>query len=221
MLAVDKVPNLFSYVVAYDSGFAPNPFHGFCTLATCKPDIRHAAVVGDWVIGTGSANKKTKRGGYLVHAMRVTETISTSDYWQDARFQKKKPTFGGSWLQASGDNIYEPICEGQWKQLHSYHSNSDGSQRMDHTIKDTRVPRILISEDFIYFGAHGPKIPDEVAMFKEISLVKKGIGRLKIENQNLINNFESWLNSLGVKGFCGEPWDWGSRLVKDNRDCKT
>lgn len=25
----------FSYIVARDYGFAPNPFHGFCTLANC------------------------------------------------------------------------------------------------------------------------------------------------------------------------------------------
>lgn len=42
---------LYSYVVARDFGFAPNPFHGYCTLATCKPDIRATASVGDWVIG--------------------------------------------------------------------------------------------------------------------------------------------------------------------------
>lgn len=32
--------NLFSYIVACDSGFSPNPFWGICTLACCKPRIR-------------------------------------------------------------------------------------------------------------------------------------------------------------------------------------
>ena len=45
---------IYSYVVARDYGFAPNPFYGCCTLATCKPIIRRMAQVGDWVIGTGS-----------------------------------------------------------------------------------------------------------------------------------------------------------------------
>jgi hypothetical protein len=40
---------IYSYVVRYDSGFAPNPFYGYCTLATCKPDIRRGAEVGDLV----------------------------------------------------------------------------------------------------------------------------------------------------------------------------
>lgn len=27
---------IFVYVVKFDSGFAPNPFHGWCTLACCQ-----------------------------------------------------------------------------------------------------------------------------------------------------------------------------------------
>ena len=34
---------LFSYVIEHDLGFAPNPFHGVCTLACCKPQIRKIA----------------------------------------------------------------------------------------------------------------------------------------------------------------------------------
>ncbi len=45
---------IYSYVVRYDAGFAPNPFGEFSTLATCKPRIRKKIQVGDWVIGTGS-----------------------------------------------------------------------------------------------------------------------------------------------------------------------
>lgn len=30
----------YEYVMTNDSGFAPNPFHGACTLACCKPKIR-------------------------------------------------------------------------------------------------------------------------------------------------------------------------------------
>lgn len=208
---------LFSYVVAYDSGFAPNPFHGYCTLATCKPEIRKKAKVGDWVLGTGSANKAINRGGYLVHAMRVTEVISTADYWDDPRFKNKKPRFGGSWLMASGDNIYEPTINGNWKQLPSYHSTPQGEQRQDHTNKDTRVPRILVSDDFAYFGATGPKIPDHIADNTDERLIKQGMGHFKINNDDMIHAFESWIKDLGKTGFCGEPWDWHTRIKNDKR----
>jgi hypothetical protein len=35
---------LFTYTIPYDDGAAPNPFHGICTLAICKPSIRRVAV---------------------------------------------------------------------------------------------------------------------------------------------------------------------------------
>ena len=62
---------LYSYVVARDFGFAPNPFYGFCTLGTCKPKIRRSAKVGDWIVGTGS--KTRRRARHIVFVMRVTE----------------------------------------------------------------------------------------------------------------------------------------------------
>ena len=80
---------LYSYVVASDTGLAPNPFHSFCTLALCKPQVRKAAEVGDWVIGTGS--KRNGRDGFLVYAMRVTEILTFNEYWRDARFLAKRP----------------------------------------------------------------------------------------------------------------------------------
>jgi hypothetical protein len=52
---------LHSYVVARDYGFAPNPFFGVCTLATCKPLIRRIAHIGDWIVGTGSKKRKREK----------------------------------------------------------------------------------------------------------------------------------------------------------------
>ena len=95
---------LHSYVVARDYGFAPNPFFGVCTLATCKPIIRSVAAIGDWVMGTGS--KQWNREHHVVYAMRVTESMTFEQYWNDPRFQKKKPNLRGSKKQAFGDNIY-------------------------------------------------------------------------------------------------------------------
>jgi hypothetical protein len=60
---------VFSYIVARDFGFAPNPFFGWCTLATCKLEIRRTAQIGDWVLGTGSAG--SGHAGRAVYAMRV------------------------------------------------------------------------------------------------------------------------------------------------------
>lgn len=42
---------VFTYVLDHDTGFAPNPFHGWCTLAGCKPVIRRTARIDDWIVG--------------------------------------------------------------------------------------------------------------------------------------------------------------------------
>lgn len=196
---------LHSYIVAYDSGFAPNPFNGVCTLATCKPEIRKRACIDDWVIGTGSNRLGVRRGGFLVYAMRVQETLTFSEYWNDPRFQKKKPNIFGSYRMACGDNIYSPDqVHGGWQQLNSYHSQDDGLPFMTHINRDTSVDRVLISNDFVYFGAEGPEVPDAL---KDAGLVLAGRGRLKVTDAVKIAAFESWLEQLGVKGYQGRPFD--------------
>ena len=77
---------LYSYVVTVDTGFAPNPFHGVCTLACCKPDIRRTAKEGDYVVGLGPKHL----GNRLVYAMQVTEIMDLDSYWNDERFRIKR-----------------------------------------------------------------------------------------------------------------------------------
>ncbi|WP_420723120.1 hypothetical protein [Hwanghaeella sp. LZ110] len=205
--------SLFSYVVRYDSGFAPNPFFGFCTLATCKPDIRKAAQKGDWIVGTGSASKAINRGGHLVFAMRVSETPSTAEYWSDSRFKRKRASLYGGLMVASGDNIYEPIEMG-WKQLNSYHSNPNGTPNHDHIRRDTSVQRVLVSDRFIYCGAQGDRLPDRFQPDGEFPVVMTGIGYRRKKNLKIIAAFEEWFETLPETGLRGEPWDW---LHRNNR----
>ena len=67
---MSSLPRIYSYKLSRDYGFAPNPFHGICTLATCKPQIRKGAQVGDLIIGCGS--KELKMQGKIIFAMRVS-----------------------------------------------------------------------------------------------------------------------------------------------------
>src|SRR5438034_11308809 len=116
---------LYSYVIARDYGFAPNPFFGFCTLATCKPMIRKTAQVGYLIIGTGS--KTCGMVGVLVYVMKVAETVTYDQYWEDPRFRVKRPNLRGSLKQAYGDNIYHRNPETcGWIQENSHHSLPDG-----------------------------------------------------------------------------------------------
>jgi hypothetical protein len=203
------VPAIYSYVVRYDSGFAPNPFYGFCTLATCKPGIRANAQVGDWIVGSGSANRSVQRGGHLVYAMRVTETMSFHRYSIDSRFEKKKPFRKGSRKQSCGDNIYfRKGNETKWSQRDSFHSNPDGSLHPRHVARDTGVDRVLISEDFVYFGGAGPKIPKALRDSSGRPLCKAGIGQSKFEDDALTQAFENWIQGISQGGYQGPPFEW-------------
>lgn len=200
--------SLYSYVVRYDSGFAPNPFYGYCTLATCKPGIRNAAQIGDWVVGCGSAARGVNLGGRLVYSMRITEILSTAAYWQGARFTKKRPMRRGSRKQSCGDNIYYPTDDG-WGQLDSFHSRPDGTPDPQHIARDTGTNRILVSTDYAYFGGDAPKFPAALRDFNGTDVCKSGIGLKKLEDPELIEHFEAWVGTLGT-GLCGFPQEWMS-----------
>jgi len=200
---------IHSYVVRYDSGFAPNPFYGYCTLATCKPDIRESARVGDWVIGSGSADRSVNRGGHLVYGMRVTEVLTFDQYSTDSRFESKKPFRNGSRKQSCGDNIYfRQNANSAWRQRDSFHSNDDGAIKIEHVTRDTGVNRVLISNDFIYFGGTGPEIPEELRDDRDRHLCKSGRGRTCFEDPQLIAQMEYWIRSLGGWGYQGAPFEW-------------
>lgn len=202
---------LFSYVVRYDSGFAPNPFYGFCTLATCKPDIRKKAQIGDWIVGTGSANQRINRGTRLVYAMKVTETHNFHGYWNDKRFRKKRPMRNGSHKQSSGDNIYFQNQDNTWSQLDSFHTNSDGSLKSEHMNRDTRTDRILISDHYYYFGGEGPIIPEQFRDPYHYDICRKVRQRKPLNDEDLIAEFIGWLHSYEESGYRGSPLDWINR----------
>jgi hypothetical protein len=197
---------LYSYVVARDFAFAPNPFHGFCTLATCKPDIRRTAQVGDWITGTGA--KRKGRDGHLVYAMRVTETMSLEEYWDDPRFEVKRPNLRGSKKQAFGDNIYHRGREGDWVQENSHHSLRNGSPNPENVDHDTRVDRVLISDHFAYWGGEGPEIPVRFRDFDGVDVCLGRQGHRCNFPEDLLTEFVAWLEGLGMSCYAGRPQDW-------------
>lgn len=196
---------LFSYVVARDFGFAPNPFFNVCTLATCKPGIRRLAQVGDWVIGTGTAQHK--RASYLVYAMNVTEAMTFNEYWNDPRFQQKKPNLRSSKKLAFGDNIYSRPTGGAWCQLNSHHSFADGSPNPANIANDTQADRMLIGNEFVYWGGSGPKIPAQFRNFDGFDICA-GRGHKSKFPDALIAAFVDWIQKSGARGYTGKPLDW-------------
>lgn len=102
---------VYSYVVDHDNGYAPNPYFGLCTLCKFRErpegrrNIVELAKEGDWVIGTGGANKRTSAGhGRLIYAMRVHKKFTRWEYFTDSRFEQKKPVKTCIYKLTRGDN---------------------------------------------------------------------------------------------------------------------
>jgi hypothetical protein len=190
---------LYSYVVRYDVGFAPNPFFGCCTLATCKPDIRKSANVGEWIIGLGSARYGLT--GRLVFVMKVDEIITFDKYWNDSRFRAKRPRFDSGAYHAYGDNIYHRDAQsGSWIQARSRHSAKNGQPNASNIVHDTgKTENVLVGNEFIYFGGQGPRIP---ARFSNLIVVRGNKSRF---SETFINSVIAWIRSMNTSGYQAAP----------------
>lgn len=191
---------LYSYVVTHDTGFSPNPFFGYCTLACCKPAIRRSAQVGDWIVGLTPKS----RGNRVVYFMQVDEIKdSFAAYWRDRRFARKKPRYDRTLAMKCGDNIYEPKSDGTYRQLRSTHSDG-GRENPVKKARDLGGKRVLISENFTYFGSQAIELP--------ATLENLVVGRghkcrfTQTEQSNLIDFIFEW----GLKGVQAAPGGWSS-----------
>lgn len=192
---------LYSYIVADDAGFAPNPFHEYLTLACCKPGIRRTAQEGDYVVGLGPKHT----GNRVVYAMRVTDTLDFDCYWHDRRFRNKRPKVAAGGEKAVGDNIYHwNERTGQWQQETSCHSQKNGQQDWERTCKDVSGEKVLISSDFIYWGGKGPCLPPNLR-----GLIVGRAHRSK-SNEKHIFGFVEWFEEWKKRGYgrLGPPTKW-------------
>ena len=153
---------VFSYIVSKDFGYAPNPFHGVCTLACCKPAVRRSAQPGDLIFGLTTK----ERGSRLVYGMLVTERLTFEQYWHDPRFRSKQPDMtSAKGVDRRGDNHYEPVGDHVFRQHPSRHSNPDGSvneKQMSIDLGPDRRNPVLVGERFCYFGQEAIQLPSEL-----------------------------------------------------------
>jgi hypothetical protein len=199
---------VYSYLIEHDLGLAPNPFGRYCTLAVCKPDIRKSKVlaIGDWIIGTGSKAIEEATGkklvGKLIYAMEITEKISLEDYWEDFRFQYKKPIMNGTLVTMFGDNFYHKDENGNWIQEDSSHCKQDGTCHSEHLKKDIGGKNVLISENFYYFGDSASKIPNELIDCCHVTQGQKKV------HPPLAVDLINWIKTNFKTGINGDPLNW-------------
>ena len=198
---------LFSYVVLYDVGFAPNPFHGFCSLACCKPRIRKKADIGDLIVGTTST-----KGGVdpkLLYIMKVTDSTDFSNYWSNTKFIDKKPDLERSVKYCVGDNIYHKV-KGNWVQENSRHTNLDGTTNKENLNTDTGANKVLLSTNFVYWGANAIPVPGFLRCgIPSEDIVHKGQGHKEAcFSPTFIKEVEEWFKDLPDRGIQGFPTEW-------------
>ena len=96
---------VWSYVITYDGGSAPNFDPPAVTLVVCKPRIRKNAREGDLVLAFNgrplAANPHSLRWAGIVE-----KVVPMEQYWEDSRFRAKRPgrsptpdNFGSSTFQ--------------------------------------------------------------------------------------------------------------------------
>jgi hypothetical protein len=193
---------LYSHVIKNDTGLAPNPFHGFCTSAVCTPShMRAKAERDDWLIGNSPIADQNR----LVYAMRISDVISMDSYFNDPRFQQKKPHPDGDASVQCGDNLYYTENDGNWRRLPSRFHNDCGSFIKD-VGKNFRGRPVFVSQHFYYFGDCRVCIPHELAgVIKDRQGIKRTTDRLAYD-------FVKWLEANHKPGVTGRPTN-----MSDNR----
>ncbi len=193
---------LYSYVLRYDDGAAPNPFWGTCTLTICKPDIRRKASVGDWVIGTGSKNSRLKDGNTydlsdsVVYAMRVTKKLPLADYDKYCRqhLVKKIPKwFNRDFRLRMGDCIYDYTTLNPPTLRKSVHNQ-------DNVKRDLGGQFSLLSKHFYYFGDEPRPLPQELK-----HIIRRGQKHLVFDDQATIKKFEEWISKFTKNKLYSQP----------------
>lgn len=170
---------LFSYVGAYDTGFAPHVQDAMLSLATCKPRIRASAQKGDWIAGT--AGRRYSASNFrLVYLAEITEEpmpIETYDRMHpERRSSPAKPT---------GDSIYylDAVTESVQQRANPWHGPAE-------IVHDLGGRNVLLSRRFVYFGPAMPDIP------ADLDIVKAGPGHRSNFSQPQIEHVISWVQSI-------------------------
>jgi hypothetical protein len=163
--APKNTPELFSYIVRYDDGAAPNPYWGTCTLVICKPAIRRKANVGDWIVGLGSKANPTRvnYSGKIVYVMKVTRKMTMEAYnrYTNERLHNKIPVTPApgvklrrdskEWRLRLGDSIYDFSQKGK--------PQRPGVHKRKNRITDMSGENALLSSEFVYFGDRAIPLP--------------------------------------------------------------
>jgi hypothetical protein len=161
--------------------------------------------------------KELRATGRCIFAMRVTDHLRFDEYWNSDRFISKRAVRHGSRRTMMGDNIYHTDPKtGKWLQEDSVHSQPDGKQDPDNTNHDTQTDRILLSEEFYYFGENAPLVPTKLL---QKTGYKNGRGHRVFDEEDC-QSLLSWVKKQAghqVNRILGDPF----QFMSDKRFSRT
>jgi len=152
--------------------------------------------VGDWLIGTGGASKRSAGHGKLVYAMLVTEKLAREKYFSDSRFAQKKPV----------------------KTSTSTYERKRGDNKRPRKAFEKREQFVLVSRHFFYFGNNAIDIP---AKFRRRGFEKKGPGFRCPSDPADVCRFVDWLEKERKPGKHGKPCQKLIDKPKGSKRCKS
>lgn len=196
-------PTLFSYVVRYDDGAAPNPYGGVCTLVICKPVIRRTAEKGDWIVGLGSKSNPVKKdySGRIVYVMKITEKMTMKEYdeYTKERLPEKIPDLSSAdKYRRLGDSIYNFSLKGI--------PQRPGVHKRKNRKTDMSGKFALLSKEFVYFGDQTILPPPSLK-----GILHSYRGHRSTMNGPYVNDFLAWWKTNRT--------DFASRRVRGEPQC--
>lgn len=185
---------VISYVVASDTGLAPNIMGGICTLTVCKPVIRRVAKKGDLIVGFSTARDDRHK---VIYAMYVDEKILYEDYFNDSRFQCKKPIY-----LSNGDNFFSK----NQNQLQIAFKNAAHYGKEIAIQRDLKTPFSIVGKQFWYFGRNAPILPIALHGTKLTLNDTYRRGHRITTTPTSIDTLQKWLHHF-PSGVHGKPRD--------------
>lgn len=187
-----KLKRAWSYVINTDRGSAPNYDGPAVTLAICKPRIRRGAKLGDLVVGFNGV-ALSSRPNSLRWAGQVGEVMTLEDYWEDSRFNLKRPG-----TSKTPDNIYR-LSRGI---IHQVPNSSHDCCNIE---TDLNGRNTLIFSKAWHFGEEGPDPPEYFGL--HVPMNARRTEPLRQIPQSIRAPLLAWLDhhDLGLPALSAKP----------------
>ena len=163
----DHMPQrLFVYKLTHDNGAAPCvDGDELLTLAICKPLIRKTARLGDLIFGF--AANSLSRDNRLIYIARVTAVELDGDYYDKVMYEHRP------------DRIYIRGDDGHFSIRSDARFHEDGTliRRDIGLFPEYAKARVLISDDFRYFGSAPGAPAVELGPYPQIIEMIRSLGQ--------------------------------------------